>query len=270
VRARQRARAQRGPDQAPRRCLGLTSDRATALVPQAIFRAQGGAEAPLRSRHHAIVVRQWMAQAKVPNLADLGDVPLDHPESGLGGAGSEQAGRIRDPIAWWHDHGVDSVIFIEPGNDDGGTAPISPLPDRPIEGESLSPGEWDYERPQARLAAVLKTPALPPPPDLEAASPTPFDLDAPKLGRGAVLAGSGSLFRAEWKYDRRDTWRSADWCLVPYVNPVQDAQRTAFRTAILAHLGLTNPTPIEFRKRVPLRANDGETSESRKFSLTWA
>jgi hypothetical protein len=157
---------------------------------------------------------------------------------------------IRDPIAWWHDHGVDSVIFIEPGNDDGGAAPISPLPDRPIEGESLSPGEWDYERPQARLAAVLKTPALPPPPDLEAASPTPFDLDAPKLGRGAVLAGSGSLFRAEWKYDRRDTWRSADWCLVPYVNPVQDAQRTAFRTAILAHLGLTNPTPIEFRKRV--------------------
>ncbi len=157
---------------------------------------------------------------------------------------------IRDPVGWWHDSGVDTVIFIEPGGD-GGVAPDGPQPDGPIVGGgALAPSEWDWVQPQARLAAVLKKPIGPVPSDLEPADPAPFDPDAHKLGRSALLAGPGSLFRLEWRHDPRDVWRSGDWCLVPYVHPVQDAQRSAFRAAILAHLKFSNPAPSEFRERI--------------------
>jgi hypothetical protein len=157
---------------------------------------------------------------------------------------------IHDPVAWWRDHGVDTVIFIEPGGDDG-VAPDSPLPDRPIvPGGPLAPMEWDWTQPQARLTAILQKPIGPVPSDLKPVDPAPSDPDARKLGQSALLAGPGSLFRLEWRHDPRDVWRSGDWCLVPYVHPVQDVQRAAFRAAILAHLKLSIPAPSEFRERI--------------------
>jgi len=97
-----------------------------------------------------------------------------------------------------------------------------------------------------RLAALLHKPVGSVPADLKPADPA--TIDARQLGRSALLAGSGSLFRLEWKSDVKDAWRSGDWCLVPYVHPVQDEQRSAFQRAILGHLKLTNPSPKDFRK----------------------
>jgi hypothetical protein len=67
---------------------------------------------------------------------------------------------------------------------------------------------------------------------------------------GAFLAGCGSLLRLEFTRDKGDAWHAADWVLVPYVHPVKDAQRTAFRVAIMKHLqtdGAIEPDAQTFR-----------------------
>jgi hypothetical protein len=97
-----------------------------------------------------------------------------------------------------------------------------------------------------RLAALLHKPTGSVPAGLTPAVPSA--VDARQLGRSALLAGSGSLFRLEWKCDVKDAWRSGDWCLAPYVHPVRDEQRSAFQRALLAHLKLTTPSPKEFQR----------------------
>ena len=180
------------------------------------------------------------------DLEDLALIVVSDFESGRFSANYQSY--VRDPVSWWHNRGVKTVIFIEPGG--GGDAPPDgPQPDSPIfGGDRLAPLEWDYAEPAVRLAAVLRKPMGSVPPDLVKADPA--SVDVRELGQPAVLAGPGSLFRLEWKYDARDEWRSGDWCLVPYVHPVQDAQRAAFRSAVRAHLRPAGAAPAEFRERL--------------------
>jgi hypothetical protein len=154
---------------------------------------------------------------------------------------------VRDPVAWWHGRGVEIVIFIEPGGDDD-VAPESSTPDGPTGGGDVDPGQWRYEQPMVRLAALLHKPIGSVPAGLTAA--TPGVVDARQLGPSPLLAGSESLFRLEWKSDVQDAWRSGDWCLVPYVHPVSDEKRSAFRGEILTHLKLTNPSPKDFQEMI--------------------
>jgi hypothetical protein len=164
--------------------------------------------------------------------------------------GSKFSGSYRaylgDPVSWWTSRGVRTVIFIEP-DDGGGTSLDLPIPTRPIGGGSDS-GRRDFRQPQARLVAVLRKPAGHVPPELKAADGRA--LGVRELPGPGLLAGSGSHFRLEWRYDPQDNWHQADWYLVPYVHPVRDAQRTEFRTEILDHLKLQGASPAEFRARI--------------------
>ncbi|MGQ2186078.1 hypothetical protein ACT4MK_22375 [Bradyrhizobium barranii] len=151
---------------------------------------------------------------------------------------------LRDPVAWWTGRGVRTVIFIEP--DDGGGDSLD-LPIRPIEGSADS-SAGDFDHPQARLVAALRKPAGHVPSELKAADGTAVGVR--ELTGPCLLAGSGSHFRLEWRYDPKDSWRQADWYLIPYVHPVRDAQRTEFRAEIQQRLKLQDVSPAEFRARI--------------------
>lgn len=153
---------------------------------------------------------------------------------------------LRDPVAWWTGRGVRTVIFIEP-DDGGGDSLDLPMPIRPIEGSADS-SAWDFEHPQARLVAALRKPARHVPSELKAADGTAVGVR--ELPGPCLLAGSGSHFRLEWRYDPKDSWRQADWYLIPYVHPVRDAQRTEFRAEIQQRLKLQDASPAEFRARI--------------------
>jgi hypothetical protein len=151
---------------------------------------------------------------------------------------------LRDPVLWWRDRGVETIIFIEPGTDDG-IAPESPTPDQPIEGGDLSPPEGEPQKPLTRLAAILQKPQGPVDSEL-----TPADPNVRVVPKANLLAGSGSIFRLEWKYNDADAWRSGDWFLVPYVHRVEQAARAEFRKTVLKHLKLRRPAPKKFRARL--------------------
>ncbi|MCS3929597.1 hypothetical protein M2175_004628 [Bradyrhizobium elkanii] len=153
---------------------------------------------------------------------------------------------LRDPVAWWTGRGVRTVIFIEPDDGGGGSLDL-PMPTRPIEGGADS-SAWDFEHPQARLVAALRKPAGHVPSELKAADGTAVGVR--ELTGPCLLAGSGSHFRLEWRYDPKDSWRQADWYLIPYVHPVRDAQRTEFRAEIQQRLKLQDVSPAEFRARI--------------------
>ena len=183
------------------------------------------------------------------DIEDLASIVLRDVENGR--LSANYRSYIRDPVGWWHNRGVKTVIFIEPGQGGGEAPPDGPMPDLPIVGGArVAPREWDYTEPLVRLAAVLRKPLGSIPPDLEEADPAPVDPDIRKLRQPAILAGPGSLFRLEWKHASGDEWRSGDWCLVPYVHPVEDAQRTEFRSAIQAHLEAAGASPVEFREKL--------------------
>jgi hypothetical protein len=148
---------------------------------------------------------------------------------------------IRDPVSWWRNRGVEIIIFIEPG-DDGSVPPDSPPPDRPSGGK---PTKYQKIEPAGQLAHVLQKPLGEIPEGLAAANP-----NFQPLPGSSVLAGPGSLFRLEWRLGRKEGWRPADWILLPYVHPVKETQRAAFRTALLNHLKLVAPAPDEFQKRL--------------------
>src|SRR4249920_1291600 len=60
-------------------------------MPQAVFCAQGGTVARQRARQHAIVGGDRRSpNAEVIDLANVGDIPFDHPERGLGGTSGER------------------------------------------------------------------------------------------------------------------------------------------------------------------------------------
>jgi hypothetical protein len=150
---------------------------------------------------------------------------------------------ISDPAGWWRNRGVGTVVFIEQGDGDD-EAPIPPVPDQPIGGEEAPPPEDDPERVPARLSALLRAP--------RGADPelTPADPDARELPPANLLAGSGSAFRVDGRYDDKDPWRSADLLLVPYVHRIDSAARAEFRKEILAYLQLQQLTPSTFRTRI--------------------
>jgi hypothetical protein len=148
---------------------------------------------------------------------------------------------VADPVAYWRRQGADIVIFVEPGSGDdqppGGGTPDRPIdPDRPpLEPSGSSEGL------QARLTCTIKRPRETPPKDFATVShDLQHDVDD-DLPRGGVLAGCGSYFRLEWRANDQDSWRIADWILLPYVHPVESNVRTAFRKAIMLELGLQNP-----------------------------
>jgi hypothetical protein len=177
------------------------------------------------------------------DLEDVAAIALSDYQEGRFSASYREY--LRDPGAWWRGRGVETIIFIQPGGDDG-IAPVAPTPDQPIEGEGIpTVREGEIEQPDARLAPILQKPQGPIEPGLTLADP-----NSRALPKSNVLAGSGSVFRLEWRYEDKDAWRSADWFLVPYVNPVQQANRAAFRKALLEYLQLSLPTPEEFRARL--------------------
>jgi hypothetical protein len=177
------------------------------------------------------------------DLEDIAAVALNDFQEGRFSASYREY--LSDPAAWWRARGVETIIFIEPGGDEG-IAPAPPTPDQPIEGEGISPTrEGKTEQPDARLAPILQKPLGP----IERGL-TPADPNSRALPKENVLAGSGSTFRLEWKNDGKDAWRSADWFLVPYVHPVQQANRAGFRKALLKYLQLTRPSPKAFRDRL--------------------
>ena len=115
-------------------------------------------------------------------------------------------------------------------------------PDLPIDGRGLEISSG--EESEGRLAAILNKPEGSIPTDLT----YPNVVDG-KVGKGAFLAGTGSFFRLEIRPDTKDAWRAVDWVLVPYVHPVSDAQRPAFRQAILNYLQIGNaPETKDLRK----------------------
>jgi hypothetical protein len=179
------------------------------------------------------------------DLEDIAAIALSDFE-GSKFSGSYRA-YLRDPIAWWIGRGVRTVIFIE--QDDGGGAPLDlpRTPIRPIKGSADTSG-WSFQHPQARLVAALRKPAGHVPSELKAADGQAVGVR--ELPGPCLLAGSGSHFRLEWRYDPKDSWRQADWHLVPYVHPVCDAQRTEFRAEIQQHLKLQDASPAEFRARI--------------------
>jgi hypothetical protein len=152
-----------------------------------------------------------------------------------------------------HINGIDRLIGY--GSPDTVVLPYLDFEDMAAMAPTPAP-EIDLDRPQARLAAVLRKPQEPGDPEL-----TPADPGARHLGPLDLLAGSGSAFRLDWNYNSNDPWRSADWFLLPYVHRVKLPQRTAFRKALLAHLNLRRPTPKKFRARLledPTRKTSAE------------
>jgi len=177
------------------------------------------------------------------DLEDIAAIALSDFE-GSKFSGSYRA-YLRDPVAWWTGRGVRTVIFIEP--DDGGGASFDPSPIPPTGGGTDSSG-WDFEHPQARLVAALRKPVGHVPSELKPADGEAVGVR--ELPGPCLLAGSGSYFRLEWRYDPKDSWRQADWYLVPYVHPVRDAQRSEFRADIQQHLELQGASPAQFRARI--------------------
>jgi hypothetical protein len=172
-------------------------------------------------------------------LEDLAAIALKDFDSGR--FSHLYADYLRDPVTWWNNRGVGTVIFIQPDGEGGAEPPAGIAPDSPIDGRALV--GWSGHEPEARLAAVLREPQGQIPKGLTSANPTERNFSP-----GAFLAGCGSLLRLELTRDTGDAWHAADWVLVPYVHPVEDAQRTAFRDAILKYLKLGSATePQTFR-----------------------
>jgi hypothetical protein len=167
------------------------------------------------------------------DLEDLAAIALKDFDSGR--FSGLYADYLRDPVTWWNDRGIGTVIFIQPDGEGGAGPPEAIAPLSPIGGPPLA--EWSGVESEARLATILKEPEGNTPKELLSANPTQRFFNP-----GAFLAGCGSLLRLELKRDNGDAWHAADWVLVPYVHPVKDAQRTAFREAILKHLRLESTT----------------------------
>jgi hypothetical protein len=141
-------------------------------------------------------------------LEDLAAIALK--DYGSGRFSGLYADYLRDPVAWWNNRGVGTVIFIQPDAEGGAGPPGGVAPDRPIDGRALE--EWSgLEESEARLAAILRGPEGITPKDLKAANPTERRFSP----GGAFLAGSGSLFRLELARVKGDAWHAADWVLVP-------------------------------------------------------
>ena len=86
-----------------------------------------------------------------------------------------------------------------------------------------------------------------PEPDLKAVSYATESVEPPD---GAYFAGGGSVFQLEVSWDDGCSWFSVDWMLLPYVNPIADAARDAFRVALQKHLDFKRlPTAAAFRER---------------------
>jgi hypothetical protein len=161
-------------------------------------------------------------------LEDLAAIALK--DFGSGRFSGLYADYLRDPVSWWNNRGVETVIFIQPDGEGGGGPPEGVAPDSPIGGRPLVDLS-SVVKAEARLATILTHPEGTPPEGL-----TPANSTDREFRPGAFLAGRGSLLRFELARDKGDAWHAADWVLVPYVHPVKDAQRAAFRDEILKHL----------------------------------
>ncbi|MGY3133450.1 hypothetical protein ACVWZM_004132 [Bradyrhizobium sp. USDA 4501] len=147
---------------------------------------------------------------------------------------------VQDPLNWWLRRGVTHVIFVEPGRD-GDKPPPGPWPDAPRDPDGPNPSTTS-EGAQARLVCIFRPPRLHAPKGF--VSPkydSPQDIDT-ELPSGGMLAGTGTYFRLEWRSSADDSWRLADWILLPYVHPVESATRAAFQKAVLHELSLP-PSP---------------------------
>jgi hypothetical protein len=145
---------------------------------------------------------------------------------------------VAEPAGWWTARGVRRVIFIEPdpGDDDGPRTPgpYAPDPERPPEGLTVI----------ARMRLTLATPRSTPESGLTAGQNSGAEAPA-----DSYLAGGGSAYSPEWSTDAGTSWQSGDCVLVPYVHPVADGLRDAFRGALSRHVGFKRPpTPANFRK----------------------
>ena len=89
----------------------------------------------------------------------------------------------------------------------------------------------------------------------------------------ADVGGIGAILRREGLYSSTLTdWRrQRDSGALGGLTPAKRGPRAAARNPLAAQLAQAKRENARLGRRLePLRANDGETSESRKFSLTWA
>jgi hypothetical protein len=160
---------------------------------------------------------------------------------------------VEDPIGWWMRRGARRVILIEPDPGiDGGAGPpdIPPPPDAPPEGfKDQARMVLRLARPKGRIDKGIN----------------PGDGIERELVdyNGAYLAGAGSIFTSQASTNGGSTWFSVDWILLPYVHPIADAARGAFRLALLKHLGFKRkPTGMAFCRRLADHIRDPRKARS--------
>jgi hypothetical protein len=177
------------------------------------------------------------------DLEDLAALLLRDVDSGKVTSAAREY--VEDPLNWWMRRGVAHVIFVEPGRS-GDKPPPGPAPDTPRDPDGPNPS-GSSEGAQARLVCIFRPPRKHTPKGfLSPKYDAPQDIET-ELPRGGVLAGTGTYFRLEWRSTANESWRLADWILLPYVHPVESAARTAFQQAVLQELTLPAlPAPAVF------------------------
>ncbi|WP_157949079.1 hypothetical protein [Neorhizobium huautlense] len=154
---------------------------------------------------------------------------------------------------------MEQVIFLQQGGPNDTPPPRPADPDLPPD----DPGERrralhledrdKRKRPASRLKDHLK-----PPHGGGSEGLTPANTTGVEQER-AILAASGSFFQLEWRTYADEPWYSADWILLPYVHPVDDASRKRFVKDMRAALGARRTGNTKLREALLARLGSMNT-----------